>query len=296
MYRALNQYHVVMEVAPQYAQSPDALNNIYVRSSNGDAVPLSAFAHFAPSNTSLAVNHQGQYPSVTLSFNLAPGVSLGEATQVIEQAERSINFPTTINASFQGAAAAFQSSLSSEWILILAAVLTVYIVLGMLYESFIHPITILSTLPSAGVGAILALLLTGNELNVIGMIGIILLIGIVKKNAIMMIDFALDAERKEGKSPVDAIHEACLLRFRPIMMTTAAALLGGLPLAIGTGVGSELRRPLGITIVGGLIVSQALTLFTTPVVYIYLDRLRWWASRRHRESQPLPPPTTSPAH
>jgi multidrug efflux pump len=296
MYRALNQYHVVMEVAPEFAQSPDALNNIYVRSSNGNAVPLSAFAHFGPSNTPLAVNHQGQYPSVTISFNLAPGVSLGQATQAIEQAERSINFPTSISASFQGTAAAFQSSLSSEPILILTALLAVYIVLGMLYESFIHPITILSTLPSAGVGAILALLLTGNELNVIGMIGIILLIGIVKKNAIMMIDFALDAERKEGKSPVEAIHEACLLRFRPIMMTTAAALLGGLPLAIGTGVGSELRRPLGITIVGGLIVSQMLTLFTTPVVYIYLDRLRWWASRRHRESQPLPPPSISPAH
>ncbi|HEX6504875.1 MAG TPA: multidrug efflux RND transporter permease subunit [Terriglobales bacterium] len=298
MYRPLNQYHVVMEVAPQFAQSPEALDNIYVRSSNGNAVPLSAFAHFGPSNTPLAVNHQGQYPSVTISFNLAPGVSLGQATQVIEQAERSINFPTSISASFQGTAAAFQSSLSSEPILILAALLAVYIVLGMLYESFIHPITILSTLPSAGVGAILALLLTGNELNVIGMIGIILLIGIVKKNAIMMIDFALDAERKEGKSPVEAIHEACLLRFRPIMMTTAAALLGGLPLAIGTGVGSELRRPLGITIVGGLIVSQMLTLFTTPVVYIYLDRLRWWASRRHRESQPLPPasPNISPAH
>ncbi|MBV9481945.1 MAG: efflux RND transporter permease subunit, partial [Acidobacteria bacterium] len=298
MYRALNQYHVVMEVAPEYAQGPGALDNIYVRSASGNAVPLSAFAHFGPANAALAVNHQGQYPSVTLSFNLAPGVSLGQATQVIQQTQRSINFPATISASFQGTAAAFQSSLSSEPILILAALLAVYIVLGMLYESFIHPITILSTLPSAGVGAIWALLLTRNELNVIGMIGIILLIGIVKKNAIMMIDFALDAERKEGKPPVEAIHEACLLRFRPIMMTTAAALLGGLPLAIGTGVGSELRRPLGITIVGGLIVSQMLTLFTTPVVYIYLDRLRWWASRRHRESQPLPPasPHTSPAH
>jgi multidrug efflux pump subunit AcrB len=285
-----------MEVAPQFAENPDALHNIYVRSSNGNVVPLSAFSHFGPSNAALAVNHQGQYPSVTISFNLAPGVSLGQATLVIEEAERAINFPTTISANFQGTAAAFQSSLSSEPLLILTALLAVYIVLGMLYESFIHPITILSTLPSAGVGAILALLLTGNELNVIGMIGIILLIGIVKKNAIMMIDFALDAERKEGKPPVEAIHEACLLRFRPIMMTTAAALLGGLPLAIGTGVGSELRRPLGITIVGGLIVSQMLTLFTTPVVYIYLDRLRWWASRRHRESQPLPPasPDVSP--
>ena len=258
---------------------------------------LSAFAHFGPSNTPLAVSHQGQYPSVTISFNLAPGVSLGEATQVIQAAQRSINFPGSINASFQGTAAAFQSSLSSEPLLILAALAAVYIVLGMLYESFIHPITILSTLPSAGVGALLALLISGNELNVIGLIGIILLIGIVKKNAIMMIDFALNAERSQGKSPVDAIHEACLLRFRPIMMTTAAALLGGLPLAIGAGVGSELRRPLGITIVGGLIVSQMLTLFTTPVVYIYLDRLRWWASRRSREERPgiTPTPKISPA-
>ena len=296
MYRQLNQYHVVMEVAPEYSQNTEALNNIYVRSANGNAVPLSAFAHFGPSNTPLAVNHQGQYPAVTLSFNLAPGIALGQATQIIENAQRSIGFPTSINASFQGTAAAFQSSLSSEPLLILAALATVYIVLGVLYESFIHPITILSTLPSAGVGALLALLLSGNELNVIGLIGIVLLIGIVKKNAIMMIDFALDAERKEGKSPLEAIHEACLLRFRPIMMTTAAALLGGLPLALGAGVGSELRRPLGITIVGGLIVSQMLTLFTTPVVYIYLDRLRWWASWRHRNSQPLPPPSPSVSH
>ena len=290
MYRQLNQYHVVMEVAPEFSQSTEALENIYVRSSNGTAVPLAAFAHFGPSNTPLAVSHQGQYPSVTLSFNLAPGVSLGQATQVIENAERSIGFPSTINASFQGTAAAFQSSLASEPILLLAALVTVYIVLGMLYESYIHPITILSTLPSAGVGAILALLVSGNELNVIGLIGIILLIGIVKKNAIMMIDFALEVERKEGKSPVDAIHEACLLRFRPIMMTTMAALLGGLPLALGTGTGSELRRPLGITIVGGLIVSQMLTLFTTPVVYIYMDRLRLrLSSRRGPGLSPVSP-------
>ena len=274
MYRQLNQYHVVMEVAPEFSRSTEALQNIYVRASNGTPVPLAAFARFGPSNTPLAVSHQGQYPSVTLSFNLAPGVALGQATQLIEQAERSIGFPTTINASFQGIAAAFQSSLASEPILILAALATVYIVLGVLYESYIHPITILSTLPSAGVGAILALLLTHNELNVIGLIGIILLIGIVKKNAIMMIDFALEAERSEGKNSRDSIYEACILRFRPIMMTTMAALLGGLPLALGTGTGSELRRPLGITIVGGLIVSQALTLFTTPVVYLYLDRLR----------------------
>src|SRR5271165_473888 len=261
MYRQLNQYHVVMEVAPEFSRAQEALENIYVRASNGNAVPLSSLAHFGPSNTALAVNHQGQYPSVTISFNLAPGESLGDATKVIDDAERSIGFPVTIRAGFQGTAAAFQDSLSSEPILILTALLTVYIVLGMLYESYAHPITILSTLPSAGVGALLALLISGNELNVIGLIGIILLIGLVKKNAIMMIDFALDTERRHGKSPTDAIYEACLLRFRPIMMTTMAALLGGLPLALGTGTGSELRRPLGITIVGGLIVSQALTLF-----------------------------------
>ena len=274
MYRPLNQYHVVMEVAPQYQQTTEALQNIYLRSSNGAPIPLAAFTHFTPSNIPLAVNHQSQFPSVTISFNLAPGVSLGQATLAIEKVQRSIGFPTTIQATFQGTAAAFKDSLSSEPVLILTALITVYIVLGMLYESYIHPITILSTLPSAGVGALLALILTHNELNVIGTIGIILLIGLVKKNAIMMIDVALDVERTQGKKPVDAIYEACLLRFRPIMMTTMAALLGGLPLALGTGTGSELHRPLGITIVGGLIVSQALTLFTTPVVYVYLDRLR----------------------
>jgi multidrug efflux pump len=279
MYRQLNQYHVVMEVAPNFSRTTEALDNIYVRGSNGAAVPLSALAHFGPSNVALAVNHQGQYPSATVSFNLAPGVALGDATKAIEDAERSIAFPVTIHASFQGTAAAFRDSLSSEPILILAALLTVYIVLGILYESYAHPITILSTLPSAGVGALLALLISKNELTVIGLIGIILLIGLVKKNAIMMIDFALDTERRHGKSPTDAIHEACLLRFRPIMMTTMAALLGGLPLALGTGTGSELRRPLGITIVGGLIVSQMLTLFTTPVVYIYVDRARLWLRR-----------------
>jgi multidrug efflux pump len=274
MYRPLNQYHVVMEVAPQFQQTPEALQNIYLRSTSGTPVPLAAFTHYEPSNTPLAVNHQGQVPSVTISFNLAPGVSLGEATQAIENAQRTIGFPPTVAASFQGTAAAFQDSLSSEPILILTALITVYIVLGMLYESYIHPITILSTLPSAGVGALLALLLTHNELNVIGTIGIILLIGLVKKNAIMMIDVALDVERTQGKKPVEAIYDACILRFRPIMMTTMAALLGGLPLALGRGTGSELHRPLGITIVGGLIVSQMLTLFTTPVVYVYLDRLR----------------------
>ena len=274
MYRPLNQYHVVMEVAPQFQQTPDALQNIYLRASNGAPIPLASFTHYEASNIPLAVNHQSQFPSVTISFNLAPGVSLGEATLAIDKAQRSINFPSTISASFQGTAAAFKDSLSSEPILILTALITVYIVLGMLYESYIHPITILSTLPSAGVGALLALLLTHNELNVIGTIGIILLIGLVKKNAIMMIDVALEVERTQGKKPAEAIYEACLLRFRPIMMTTMAALLGGLPLALGTGTGSELHRPLGITIVGGLIVSQALTLFTTPVVYVYLDRVR----------------------
>jgi multidrug efflux pump len=301
MYRPLNQYHVVMEVAPQFQQTPEALQNIYLRSTAGTPVPLAAFTHYEPSNTPLAVNHQGQVPSVTISFNLAPGVSLGEATQAIEDAERTIGFPPTIEASFQGTAAAFQDSLSSQKILILTALFTVYIVLGMLYESYIHPITILSTIPSAGVGALLALLLTHNELNVIGMIGIILLIGLVKKNAIMMIDVALDVERSQGKKPVEAIYEACILRFRPIMMTTMAALLGGLPLALATGTGSELHRPLGITIVGGLIVSQLLTLFTTPVVYVYMDRLRLALGggdeeRVRPEPSSLGSPRPSPAH
>jgi multidrug efflux pump len=300
MYRPLNQYHVVMEVAPQFQQTTEALQNIYVRSANGVPVPLAAFTHFKSTNTPLAVNHQGQVPSVTISFNLAPGISLGQATQVIESAERTIGFPATIQASFQGTAAAFRDSLSSEPILILTALITVYIVLGMLYESYIHPITILSTLPSAGVGALLALLLTHNELNVIGTIGIILLIGLVKKNAIMMIDVALEVERTQGKKPAEAIYDACILRFRPIMMTTMAALLGGLPLALGKGTGSELHRPLGITIVGGLIVSQALTLFTTPVIYVYLDRLR--LALRGGEDHALPDtsspgtPRPSPAH
>ena len=295
MYRPLNQYHVVMEVAPQFQQTTEALQNIYLRSTSGTPIPLAAFTHFTPSNIPLAVNHQSQFPSVTISFNLAPGISLGQATLAINNAQRSIGFPATIQASFQGTAAAFQDSLSSQKLLIVTALLTVYLVLGMLYESYIHPITILSTIPSAGVGAVLALLLTHNELNVIGMIGIILLIGLVKKNAIMMIDVALEVERTQGKKPVDAIYEACLLRFRPIMMTTMAALLGGLPLALGTGTGSELHRPLGITIVGGLIVSQALTLFTTPVVYVYLDRLR--LALRGGESVSLSgAPRPSPAH
>jgi multidrug efflux pump len=295
MYKPLNQYHVVMEVAPEFSNSTDALQNIYVRAANGTPVPLAAFAHFGPSNTPLAVSHQGQYPAVTLSFNLAPNVSLGAATDAINNAQREINFPPTIDASFQGTAAAFQTSLASEPWLILAALVTVYLVLGMLYENYIHPVTILSTLPSAGVGAILALLLTHSELNVMGLIGIILLIGIVKKNAIMMIDFALETERT-GKSPAESIYEACVRRFRPITMTTMAALLGGLPLALGTGTGSELRRPLGITIVGGLIMSQALTLFTTPVVYLYLDRFRLMlGSKSHVDPNRLTPLSPRPS-
>jgi multidrug efflux pump len=252
-----------------------------VSASNAGAVPLGAFSHVELKNTPLSINHQGQFPVVTISFNLAPNASLGEATKAIERAQQEIGMPISVQGTFQGTAASFQASLSSEPILILAALVTVYIVLGVLYESYIHPITILSTLPSAGVGAILALLICGQELSVVALIGIILLIGIVKKNGIMMIDFALEAERDDGKKPEDAIYEACLLRFRPIMMTTMAALLGGIPLALGTGIGSELRRPLGISMVGGLILSQILTLYTTPVIYIFFDRLAGRFSRRH---------------
>jgi multidrug efflux pump len=276
-----NQYHVVLEVAPKYQRSPAALDNIYVKSSNGTQVPLSTFTHFEEKQTALVINHQGQFPAVTISFNLAPGKSIGDAVDAVNKAQAELNMPPSVKGEFQGSAKAFESSIANEPLLILAALIVVYIVLGVLYESYIHPITILSTLPSAGVGAILALLLFHVDLSVIALIGIILLIGIVKKNAIMMIDFALEAEREQGLTPTEAIYQACLLRFRPIMMTTMAALLGGLPLALGTGTGSELRRPLGITIVGGLIVSQVLTLFTTPVVYLFFDRI----ARRSRRSQ-----------
>jgi multidrug efflux pump len=289
MYRQLNQYHVVMEVDPKLLPGPDALKNTYVKSSTGAEVPLASFARYQPTNTSLQVNHQGFFPAVTFSFNLAPGVPLGNAAAVVERALRELGVPSGVHGGFQGTAAAFKDSAQSQPLLILTALITVYIVLGMLYESLIHPITILSTLPSAGVGAILAIMLTGNDLNVIAIIGIILLIGIVKKNAILMIDFAVGASRHGDKTPEEAIFQACLLRFRPIMMTTMAALLGGLPLALGTGTGAELRRPLGIAIVGGLIVSQALTLYTTPVVYLYLDRIRLRVVRwrtAHRKPQP----------
>ena len=291
MYKPLNQYHVVMEAELPYQQNPDALKNIYVRSTNGAEVPLSSFIHYESGVTAQSINHQGQFPSVTLSFNLAEGVSLGEAVDAVKEVEREVRMPANVHGNFQGTAQAFQASLANQPWLILAALLTVYIVLGVLYESYIHPITILSTLPSAGVGALLALLITKSELNVIGMIGIILLIGIVKKNAIMMIDFALEAERKEGKGPLEGIYQACVLRFRPIMMTTMAALLGGLPLALGRGTGAEMRRPLGITIVGGLMVSQLLTLYTTPVVYLYLDRLRLRFGRRAKSLPGLLPTT-----
>jgi multidrug efflux pump len=288
IYMRLNQYHVVLEAAPEFGRTPEGLNQIYVQSRTGALVPLSTFSHYQPSNTSLTVNHQGQFPSITLSFNLDPGTSLGQAIEEILAAQNEIGLPANVHAKFSGTAQAFQDSLSSQPMLILAALAAVYIVLGILYESYIHPITIISTLPSAGVGALLALLLCRSELNVIGLIGIILLIGIVKKNAILMIDFAVQAERVDGKSPEDAIYQACLLRFRPIIMTTMAALFGALPLALGGGTGAELRQPLGITIVGGLILSQLLTLFTTPVVYLYLDRLQTWVQRSGAHQAPSP--------
>jgi multidrug efflux pump len=290
MYTPLNQYHVVMEVAPKYWQSPEGLNNIYIPTANGGVVPLSAIAKFQETTAPLSVNHQGTYPSVTVSFNLSPGVALSDAAKEIIDMEQRIGMPASIHGMFSGTLQAFQSSLSTQPMLIITALMAVYIVLGILYESFIHPITILSTLPSAGVGAVLALMLFKMDLSIIALIGIILLIGIVKKNAIMMIDFALAAERNEGKTSAEAIYQACLLRFRPILMTTMAALFGALPLALGTGTGSELRRPLGVTIIGGLIVSQMLTLFTTPVVYLYLDRMRLRWAKKHKKQAGMTAP------
>ena len=282
IYTRLNQYFVILEVEPDFQLGPNALSRIYATSSSGKEVPLSEFAKITSTVAPIAVNHQGQFPSVTLSFNLPPNVSIGAAVTAIQQATKELNLPASIATSFQGSAQAFQSSLSSTPILILAALIAVYIILGMLYESTIHPITIISTLPSAGLGALLTLMLFGMPLDVIGIIGIILLIGIVKKNGIMLVDFALVGQRERGLSTEEAIHEACRLRFRPILMTTMCALLGGVPLALGTGIGSEIRQPLGYAIVGGLLVSQVLTLFTTPVIYIYMDRLGHLLGR-HRQ-------------
>ena len=289
MYTPLNQYHVVMEVAPKYWQNPEGFNDIYLTTTNGGQVPLSAVTRRQTTTTPIAVNHQGQFPAVTLSFNLQPSVALSDAVTEINDMERSAGMPSTIRGNFAGNGAGLPASLASEWLLIITALLAVYIVLGILYESFVHPITILSTLPSAGVGAVLALMITHTDLSVIALIGIILLIGLVKKNGILMIDFALSAEREEGKSPKDAIFQACLLRFRPILMTTLAAMLGAMPLVLGTGTGSELRRPLGIAIVGGLALSQVLTLYTTPVVYLYLDRYSHWWARVHGRSRSRAP-------
>jgi multidrug efflux pump subunit AcrB len=293
IFTQLSQYRVVLEADPNFQLNPGDLSKLYVKSSTGQAVPLSAFATLQTKTAPLTITHQGQFPAITLSFNLRPGASLGSAVQAIQNAEKEIGLPETVVTSFSGSAAEFRSSLKSEPFLILAAIIVIYIVLGVLYESYIHPITILSSLPSAGVGALLALMLTGNDLSLISLIGIVLLIGIVQKNAIMMIDFALEAEREEGLPPEKSIYQACLLRFRPIMMTTMAALLGALPLALQHGEGSELRRPMGIAIVGGLLLSQFITLYTTPVIYLYMDRFGRW-SHRWREAAHLPEPTGSP--
>jgi len=295
IFTQLNQYRVILEVRPQDQQDPSALQRLYLKSQTGESVPLSAFAHFEPGTSPLSINHQGQFPAATVSFNLAPGAALGEAVNAIHAAEAEIGLPPGIRPDFSGSAQAFQQALASEPVLILAALITVYIVLGVLYESYIHPVTILSTLPSAGVGALLALMICRTDFSIIALIGIILLIGIVKKNAIMMIDFALEAEREQGLPPREAIHQACLLRFRPIMMTTMAALLGGIPLALGSGTGSELRRPLGISIVGGLLISQVLTLYTTPVIYLYMGRLGVWLGRGRKKKPAAPVPAGAPA-
>jgi multidrug efflux pump subunit AcrB len=276
IFTQLNQYHVVLEVDPKFQQDPASLQQIYVKSTTGAQVPLSAFTSFESASSALSINHQGQFPATTISFNLSPNVALGDATNQIKIAENEVHMPATVSATFQGNAQAFKDSLSSVPLLIVAALVTVYIVLGILYESFIHPLTILSTLPSAGVGALIMLWLFNYPLDIVALIGIILLIGIVKKNAIMMIDFALEGERHRNMPPHEAIYQAALLRFRPIMMTTMCALFSGIPLMLAGGAGSELRRPLGYAIVGGLILSQALTLFTTPVIYLYLDRLGAW--------------------
>ncbi len=294
MYTSLNQYYVIMEVEPQFWQNPQGLNEIYLRATNSSTmVPLGAIAHYVPTTAPIQVNHTGQFPSVTVSFNLSPGFALGDAVKEIDQMEQNLKTPSSIHGSFSGNAAYFQSSLSSEPLLIAAALFAVYLVLGILYESYIHPITIISTLPSAGVGALLALLLFNTDFSIIALIGVLLLIGIVKKNAILMVDFAISAEREQHIPPREAIYQACLLRFRPILMTTMAAMFGALPLVISNGIGSELRRPLGISIVGGLMLSQMLTLYTTPVVYLYFDRLRlWWESVRRKSAvarPPLPP-------
>jgi multidrug efflux pump subunit AcrB len=287
LYKRYNQHYVVLEADPAFLRDPASLNQIYVRSGQGKLVPLSALAKFQSGNAYLSVNHQGQFPAITISFNLALGAPLGAATVAVERAVEELRMPPNILASWQGTAQVFKASLASTPILVLAAIVAVYIVLGMLYESLIHPVTILSTLPSAGVGALLALLATRLELSLVSFIGIILLIGIVKKNAILMIDFALEAERNEGASPEEAIFQACVIRFRPIMMTTMAAMFGAVPLAVGMGAGSELRKPLGVAIVGGLMFSQALTLFTTPVVYLAFERLRR-AFRHARSLSPRP--------
>jgi multidrug efflux pump len=287
LFTQLNQYHVILEVQPQFQTNPKNLENIYLKSADGTPVPLSAFTSFKNSSTPILISHIGQFPATTVSFNLAPGVALGAAVNAIKEVEKELPTPPAMQTSFQGTAEAFVASLTNEPLLILAALVTVYIVLGVLYESYIHPITILSTLPSAGVGALLALMVCRSELTVVAIIGIVLLIGIVKKNAIMMIDFALEAEREQGKNPYDAIFQASLLRFRPIMMTTMAALLGAVPLAFGQGTGSELRRPLGITIIGGLLLSQLLTLYTTPVIYLFFDDLaRRFTKRGTRTTAP----------